>query len=272
MSDKLKNLLVRTASGAVLAVVLLGGLLWSPLSWTVVLLVVLIGGMREFYALTEKRGAQPQKWLGFVIGILSLAGSIAMYNDVLLVGQAPLVLLLVFLVFVFELFRAKPDPMANIGTTWAGVLYVAMPLSLLYLIPAYGGEWQPLRALFFILIIWTNDVFAYLTGMSIGRHKMFERISPKKSWEGFAGGIVGAVAMGVVAAYCLDAVIWKWVGLAVVSAVSGVLGDFVESMFKRAAGVKDSGNLIPGHGGILDRFDALLLATPFVFVYIYLVL
>ena len=108
--------------------------------------------------------------------------------------------------------------------------------------------------------------------MSVGRHRMFERLSPKKSWEGFFGGLAGAVAMGYVAARVLDADVWAWLGLALVAAATGVLGDLVESMFKRAAGVKDSGNLIPGHGGVLDRFDALLLSAPFVFVYMLFVM
>jgi len=108
--------------------------------------------------------------------------------------------------------------------------------------------------------------------MSVGRHRLCERLSPKKSWEGFFGGIAGAVVMGIVAARMLDGNMWVWAGLALVAAVSGVLGDLVESMFKRAAGVKDSGRLIPGHGGVLDRFDAMLLSAPFVFVYMLFVM
>ena len=126
--------------------------------------------------------------------------------------------------------------------------------------------------LFYVFIIWANDVFAYLVGMSIGKHRLCERLSPKKSWEGFFGGIIGAVAMGLVAAYVQDGNYWVWAGLALVAAVTGVLGDLVESMFKRAAGVKDSGTLIPGHGGVLDRFDAMLLSAPFVFVYMLFVM
>ena len=121
-------------------------------------------------------------------------------------------------------------------------------------------------------IIWANDVFAYLVGMTFGRHRLCERLSPKKSWEGFFGGLAGAVAMGYAAARVLDADVWAWLGLALVAAATGVLGDLVESMFKRAAGVKDSGTLIPGHGGVLDRFDAMLLSAPFVFVYMLFVM
>jgi phosphatidate cytidylyltransferase len=116
--------------------------------------------------------------------------------------------------------------------------------------------------------VWGNDVFAYLTGITIGKHKMAPRISPKKSWEGFAGGIVGAMAMGALGSYVVGGHLGMWLGLAVVVAITSVFGDFVESMFKREAGVKDSGKIIPGHGGILDRFDALLISSPFAFAYL----
>ena len=137
---------------------------------------------------------------------------------------------------------------------------------------AGDGVWRPETVLCYIFIIWANDVFAYLVGMTFGRHRLCERLSPKKSWEGFFGGIAGAVVLGLVAARVMDGSCWVWAGLALVAAATGVLGDLVESMFKRAAGVKDSGNLIPGHGGVLDRFDAMLLSAPFVFVYMLFVM
>ena len=116
------------------------------------------------------------------------------------------------------------------------------------------GGWNPWVILAYIFIIWANDVFAYLVGVSVGRHHLYERISPNKSWEGFFGGIVGAIAMGCLAAWWLDGSYWLWCCLAAIAAVSGVLGDLIESMFKRAAGVKDSGNILPG---------ARRLARPF---------
>ena len=146
-----------------------------------------------------------------------------------------------------------------------------MPLSLLILIPALlgtsSGGWNPWIVLFYIFIIWANDVFAYLFGITLGRHRLFERISPKKSWEGFFGGLLGAMAMGYVASLVLEAEPMVWIGLALVAALSGVFGDLVESLFKRSVDLKDSGNFIPGHGGWLDRFDALIFSAPFAFVY-----
>ena len=175
--------------------------------------------------------------------------------------------------FICELYRRRGNPAADIGTTLMGVVYVALPFSVMCYIPMIGSDvWNPWVMLFYIFIIWCNDVFAYLVGMSVGRHRLFERLSPKKSWEGFFGGVAGAVVMGLVAARVLDGGYVAWAGLALVAAVSGVLGDLVESMFKRAADVKDSGALIPGHGGVLDRFDAMLLSAPFVFVYMLFVM
>ena len=183
------------------------------------------------------------------------------------------VLLLLPVTLVCELFRGRENPAADIGVTLLGVVYVALPFSLLCYIPVLAGEgWCPRPELFYIFIVRANDVFAYLVGMTSGRHRLCERLSPKKSWEGFFGGIAGAVVLGLVAARVMDGSCGVWAGLALVAAATGVLGDLVESMFKRAAGVKDSGTLIPGHGGVLDRFDAVLLSAPFVFVYMLFVM
>ena len=262
MSEKMKNFWIRTLSGAVLAVVVLGAVAWCQWSFGALLALLLVGGMREFYALAEAQGSRPQRFIGLVAGLLLLALNFAFVSDdIQVLGSAR------------EAFGFGLNPVANIGTTLLGVIYVALPLSLMCYIPILGSEtWDPAPMLFYIFIIWANDVFAYLVGMTLGRHRLFERLSPKKSWEGFFGGIVGAVALGLVAARVLDGSYVAWGGLALVAAATGVLGDLAESMFKRAAGVKDSGSLIPGHGGVLDRFDAMLLSAPFVFVYMFYVM
>lgn len=282
MSEKMKNLVVRTLSGLVLAVVVLGAIILSQWSFGALLAALLVGGMFEFYALAEKQGNAPQKVVGLVAGIVLFALNFAFVSDdIEILGDArqmfgcglAFLLLLLPAMFVCELYRRNANPAAGIGTTLMGVCYVALPLSLMCYIPIVGSDtWNPWVMVAYIFIIWANDVFAYLVGMSIGRHRLCERLSPKKSWEGFFGGIVGAVVMGIVAARLLDGNMWAWAGLALVAAVSGVLGDLVESMFKRAAGVKDSGRLIPGHGGVLDRFDAMLISAPFVFVYMLFVM
>lgn len=282
MSEKMKNLVVRTLSGIVLAAVMLGAIAWSQWSFGALLLLLLLAGMYEFYVLAEKQGNAPQKVVGLVAGVVLFILNFAFVSDdIQVLGSASqayacglaFLLLLLPAMFICELYRRRDNPVSGIGTTLMGVCYVALPLSLMCYIPIIGSEvWNPWVMIFYIFIIWANDVFAYLVGMSCGRHRLCERLSPKKSWEGFFGGIAGAVAMGVAASFVLDTAVWVWVGLAIVTAATGVLGDLVESMFKRAAGVKDSGNLIPGHGGMLDRFDAMLLSAPFVFVYMLFVM
>ena len=280
---KMKNLMLRTLSGLVLVAVFVGAVLGSQWSFGALLLLILVGGQTEFYKLARETGLSPQRWMGLAVGVLLFALNFIVFRQFSRsvtdeAGGAVLYLLLYIglllpTLFVCELFRRSATPLANLGATLLGVLYVAVPLSLLLYVPVLAGDgvWRPETVLCYIFIIWANDVFAYLVGMTFGRHRLCERLSPKKSWEGFFGGLAGAVATGLAAAYALDANYWVWGGLALVASLSGVAGDLVESMFKREAGVKDSGQVIPGHGGVLDRFDALLLSAPYVFLYLLLV-
>lgn len=279
----MKNLMVRTLSGLVLVAVFVGAVVGSQWSFGALLLLILVGGQTEFYKLARETGLSPQRWMGLAVGVLLFALNFIVFRQFSRsvtdeAGGAVLYLLLYIglllpTLFVCELFRRSATPLANLGATLLGVLYVAVPLSLLLYVPVLAGDgvWRPETVLCYIFIIWANDVFAYLVGMTFGRHRLCERLSPKKSWEGFFGGLAGAVATGLAAAYALDTNYWVWGGLALVASLSGVAGDLVESMFKREAGVKDSGQVIPGHGGVLDRFDALLLSAPYVFLYLLLV-
>ena len=282
MNDKMKNLWVRSVSGAVLVVVVLGAILWSKWSFAALLMAILIGGESEFYRMAQKAGYAPQKVLGFVAGaIILMVAFILMWllDDsttvssqylIIAVGLALYIMMLIPVMFICELYRKSPTPIANIGSTLMGIVYVAMPLALLFFIPLLLGRgvWDPWALIFYIFIIWANDVCAYLVGMSIGKHRLFQRISPKKSWEGFIGGLVGAMAMGYVASTFMEGTHAIWIGMALIAAITGVFGDLVESLLKRSVDVKDSGNILPGHGGWLDRFDALLLSIPFVFIYL----
>jgi phosphatidate cytidylyltransferase len=181
----------------------------------------------------------------------------------------------VFAVFIVELYRRREKPLLNVAATLTGGIYVILPLLFFFFMAVNGeggvGSYRPWETMAIFLIVWANDTGAYLTGMAFGRHRLMERISPKKSWEGFWGGL--ALAAGVAfptARFIMDGSPREclvWAGLGLVAAVAGVMGDLVESMFKRSVGVKDSGAMMPGHGGWLDRFDALLIALPFAFFY-----
>ena len=279
MNEKLKNFIIRTLSGAVMLIVLLGSILFSQWSFAALMAIIAIGGMWEFYRFAEKAGFSPMKVLGIFTGLMIFCINLALMlffnkesdttGSMLIIASLSALVMLVPLMCICELYRKSATPIANIASSLMGALYVAMPMSLLLVIPMLlgGGEWNPWIVLFYVFIIWANDVFAYLFGITLGRHRLFERISPKKSWEGFFGGLAGAVAMGYVAALVIEANPIAWMGLALVAAISGVFGDLVESLMKRSVDVKDSGNIIPGHGGWLDRFDALILSAPFVFIY-----
>ena len=178
---------------------------------------------------------------------------------------------LVFVLFIAELYRKQPSPLTNIAWEIAGIVYAAVPMALFVTLPVAvrGAEidYSPAVLLSILFIVWANDVGAYLFGVAFGRRKLFERISPNKSWEGFFGGVACAVGVGMLVALWQDASVPAWAGAGGIVAVTGVFGDLVESMFKRSVGIKDSGNILPGHGGFLDRFDALILALPFVYTY-----
>ena len=275
MSDKLKNFIIRTLSGIVMVATLIGATLFSKLTFVLLLLAITLGGEWEFYRLAKKAGTSPQRFVGMLAGFLMIMAAAAALHEILAITAVLMVafMILIPMPLIFELYRKSATPMANVGITYAGVIYVALPMALLTFFPMMlgNGEWKPWSVILYIFIIWANDVFAYLFGITLGKHRLFERISPKKSWEGFFGGLLGAMAMGFVAAKVLDANVAMWIGLALIAAITGVFGDLVESMLKRSVDVKDSGSFIPGHGGWLDRFDALIFSIPFAFIYLVIV-
>ena len=275
MSDKLKNFIIRTLSGIVMVATLIGATLFSKLTFVLLLLAITLGGEWEFYRLAKKAGTSPQRFVGLLAGTMMIVAAAAALHEILAITAVLMVafMILIPMPLIFELYRKSATPMANVGITYAGVIYVALPMALLTFFPMMlgNGEWKPWSVILYIFIIWANDVFAYLFGITLGKHRLFERISPKKSWEGFFGGLLGAMAMGFVAAKVLDANVALWIGLALIAAITGVFGDLVESMLKRSVDVKDSGSFIPGHGGWLDRFDALIFSVPFAFIYLVIV-
>jgi phosphatidate cytidylyltransferase len=270
-NKKLKDLLVRTLSGAVLLLVVVGALLWSKCSAAALFAVIMIGGLVEFYRLCRKTNAEPMYAVGIgaSLAIFLSAFSLLTGGGVLILFPLLYVVMIVPFAFVCELVRKSPTPIANIATTFMGVIYVAIPMALVLFIPQLlVGKWSGLAMMAFVGIIWINDIFAYLFGVTIGKHRLCERISPKKSWEGFFGGLVGAVGASLLFGYLFEGNLLLWGGLGLITALAGVAGDLVESLMKREANVKDSGAMLPGHGGFLDRFDALYLAVPFVFIYL----
>ena len=275
-NKKFKDLAVRTASALVMLLVFVGAVLWSKWSALALFAVIMVGGLVEFYNLCRKRGYQPMYVLGILasvclFGLIPIVATDTETGYWLALLAFVLLFILVPAIFMCEIWRKSETPIANIATTFMGVMYIALPMSLLVYIPQLldkKADWNPWMLLAFMAIIWANDVFAYLVGIAFGKHRLCERISPKKSWEGFFGGLVGAVGLAVLFGYLTDGHMIRWGIMGLIAALTGVAGDLVESMLKREAGVKDSGKIMPGHGGFLDRFDALFISVPFVVLYL----
>lgn len=279
-----KNLIQRLITGTVFVVVLVGGIMWNEWSFFGLFLLITILGLWEFYRLSAHVPAAPWRIYGTAVGALIFAGFFFKQyyglNSTLL-GLIPFL----FLPFFFELYTKSDKPFTNLAYTFMGWIYVALPFALWSLVVAphhlllessylpvkYFPEYNGKILLGFFIILWTSDSLAYVCGRLFGKHKLFERISPKKTWEGFIGGMIFTIAAAWIVWYFLQTLpVMDWMIMAGIVAATGTLGDLTESMFKRSIGIKDSGNILPGHGGILDRFDAVLLASPFVTTYLLL--
>ncbi|MCF8277706.1 MAG: phosphatidate cytidylyltransferase [Flavobacteriales bacterium] len=253
--------------GIFLSSIFLGG----PIGFLAFFSFALIVGLMEFYNLVDMGGFKPQRLTGYLLGITMFLGNglMTFYGLSYKFLLFPLVCL--FLIPPIELYRKRQDPFTNIAHGFLGIIYVAVPVTLLINIVHPNDEigYNPLFFAAFLQLILASDSGAYLAGTAFGKHKLFERISPKKSWEGAFGGLLMSMAFAIGFSYFLDFLnVWEWIGLSVVAVVAGIYGDLVESLLKRNVGAKDSGTLLPGHGGVLDRLDSIILATPFAFVYL----
>ena len=268
----MKNFFTRTLTAGAFVAVLLGCTFYGAVSFSILFLIITLLGLIEFYTLTQKGGDKPQKAVGTIVGVILylLSALSCMYG----LSSRILVLILpiLFLIFIIELYRKKENPFRNIAITFIGIIYVAIPFSLLNCIVTYTGtyNYQLLFGVFFI--IWCNDSGAYIVGSLLGKHKLFPRISPAKSWEGSVGGaFISFAIVFIISGWYSSVSLTDWMVIASILIVIGTLGDLVESLFKRSIQVKDSGTLLPGHGGILDRFDSLIMAVPFIFTYLFLI-
>ena len=262
---------------------MLGCIMWNAYSFIFLFLIITVLSVWEFYSLAEKAGAAPQKYLGLLLATGLFLSIVFFMNTIggCFAGEIPnnvisISLVSIFLIFPIELYRKRTNPFANIAWTLLGIIYGALPYSLFVFIGFKTSnpdihQYHAYIILGYLFILWSSDVGAYLIGSRFGKHRLFERISPKKSWEGSIGG--GIIAIGVallISFYFKELSMINWLVMAFIIVVAGTYGDLVESLFKRSIGVKDSGTLLPGHGGILDRFDGLILSAPFVFIYLLL--
>ncbi|MDX5348285.1 MAG: phosphatidate cytidylyltransferase [Hymenobacteraceae bacterium] len=267
---EMSNLQQRVISGVIGGAVFIGAIWFNEWTFFLIFLLLTLFGLREFYRLLREKAYEPNEPVGVGLGVLLFISAFLVQMELVQEELLFLFLPLTALVLIFELFRQKPQPFTNIALTLLGVLYIAGSFSLLpllVLMPDGSYTWQVLLGM--LLLIWMSDSGAYFVGKNFGKRKILERVSPGKSWEGWIGGTVFSLVLAWGLSYWFTVLpLWQWLVVAVLVSVFGVLGDLVESLLKRSLGVKDSGTLIPGHGGILDRFDSLLMIIPFVVAFL----
>lgn len=284
----MKTFWIRTASAAAYALLFMGAIFSGRLldnhAWGVVILAlfatfVALGCAVEYYRMAELMGGNPKKGLGYfftacvslglcVLPMGSMDGQLVGLSGMMLGAVLAGVLLVATpIVLMVQLWHNSEHPFVDVMHTLLPVLYCAVPMGLMGVV----NESDVL--VMCVLMIWANDCFAYMGGSLVGRHKMWPKHSPGKTWEGTAIGVVCCMAVAVLLGPLFNADIepLAWALMGLVCGVIGTLGDLVESMLKRSVGLKDSGNIMPGHGGFLDRFDSLLMVLPFVFVILFLV-
>lgn len=275
-----KNIIIRAISGACYIALIVAAIMLldhSPIAFLLLFSLFVILGIKEVYDMLAEN--ENESWLIILIDML---GGIGIFLSMFLCmtsDQASRLWLLppcayLLLRCIAQLYRPRQNAVRSLERSFLAILYVSFPLSLLNCVIALT---TPKLLLAVFIFIWVNDTGAFLAGISLGHHRLWERISPKKSWEGFFGGLLACVltAWGT-EKWCNEFFqvpeLSVWVGLSIIVSIAATYGDLTESLLKRTEGVKDSGHLIPGHGGILDRIDSLLLVIPAVVIYLILVI
>jgi phosphatidate cytidylyltransferase len=279
----LNNFFRRTLTGGWIVIFILGGFWLHPVSFFLTGLILLIGTQYEYYIMMRSIGVRPQIVPGIITGITVYVLSTLIASGTIPLKSFLLLIPMLTIIMVAELYRKQEKPFDSLAHTFFSVLYTALPFSMFAfagyehsglktLLSHEGILFSPGIIIGFFILIWANDTGAYLAGISFGKHKLFERISPKKTWEGFLGGVLTAVIIALLLSDWLGVVDKiHWVVISVIISISGTYGDLIESMLKRSTGVKDSGNIMPGHGGFLDRFDSAIISFPLVYLFILLV-
>lgn len=276
----MNNFLTRTLTGAGIVIFILGGFWLHPVSFFLTGLILLTGSQYEYFMMVNRKDTQAQIVTGIISGILVYILSTLVALGTLPMKSFLILIPVVTLILIIELYRRQDNPFDSLSHTLFSVLYAAVPFSM-FPFASYShtglksilphGEiiFSPGIILGFFFLVWANDTGAYLAGISFGKRKLMERISPKKTWEGFFGGLLISVVVAWLLAPWLGVIDRvQWVIISIIVSVAGTYGDLVESMLKRSTGVKDSGNLLPGHGGFLDRFDSTIMSFPLVYLFI----
>jgi phosphatidate cytidylyltransferase len=277
MALNLKTLATRSLSAAVFVVLLISSVLWNYFTFSAFFYIVSLIGLIEFYNIAEKLDSKPFKIAGLtfasIIYLMTLNYSLFGCNvfDEFVISKHQIFLWLlisvIFLIPVFALFSNRAPSIKDGLFTMFGIFYSVVPFVTLNLMASQNNQFSPKLILGIIFLIWSNDTFAYLGGSLFGKNKMIERISPGKTWEGTIFGVFVTFVISFIFKNYFEnefGLLWLIFGFFV--PVLATIGDLIESMLKRQAQIKDSGNIMPGHGGVLDRFDSLIFVAPIVFI------
>ena len=277
----MKNLIIRSLAGAVFVTLIIGSILWSPLAVFVLFFFFNAMAIFEYTRMFSNKGysfkAFPLIVLGSLIYLIigAYANHIVFASYMVNIEIFLLIIPIIFTLFIASLYKISEKPFEELGIKVLSLLYISLPFGLFNLVANKSideiGSYEPLLLIAFFLFVWSSDTFAYLTGSAFGKHRLFERISPKKSWEGSIGGAVITLIIAWFFGYYSEIFTpITWVIIALFTVVTASFGDLIESLLKRSMNVKDSGNIMPGHGGILDRFDAAIFSIPFYVFLVYL--
>lgn len=269
----MNNLTQRIITAIIGASIVLGAIIYSEFTFLLLVLFICIMSLIEFFRLAASDNIKGQAGMAIIISTILFLPAILNAGFTVTLDIFRLLYILPFVIFIRELYTKSEKPFTNISYTVLSLVYLTLPLFLFYLLSfSHSSQYHYQNILGFLFLLWSSDTGAYFAGKYLGKHKLFERISPKKTWEGFFGGLLLSVSVAfIISQYYTNLSTIQWVIVSVIIVVTGTLGDLVESMFKRSINVKDSGSILPGHGGFLDRFDGLFISAPFVFFYLELV-
>jgi phosphatidate cytidylyltransferase len=258
----------RAITGVIFVAILISSLLLGKWSFALFFMLISLLSLDEFYKIVNKNEIKPNRIAGFLFGLTLLLLFAFFKIDLISLNHFLYLIPFMTLVFWWELYRKGERPFINIAYTFLGIIFTVIPFLFFINLGFLDGEYNFHYPLGFLILLWASDTGAYLIGMSLGKRKLFERLSPKKTWEGFFGGMAfSALAALILSQYFVGVEMWQWLVSSLLIVVFGTYGDLSESMLKRSYQIKDSGNLLPGHGGLLDRFDGLLLAAPLVYAF-----
>ncbi len=265
----MNNFTKRIITAIIFAFIIISSIIINPYTFSGLFLLITIAGIIEFHKILSQKDFNFRLFPVILASIMIYVITFLFLNNIASYKLFWLLVPIISFIFISELYKNNSNPISNISISLFIIIYLGISFSLLNVIAFDNGKYHWNLILSILFMVWTNDTGAYLSGMTFGKHKLFERISPKKTWEGAIGGLIFTLIL----AYVLS-LFWKelnlvqWLIFATIVVVMGVWGDLTESLFKRKLNIKDSGNILPGHGGILDRFDALIMAIPMIAAYL----